>query len=454
MKMLLAFLLGMFLIQDLPASESTGYFYFGNTNLVGVGPLQDGKKSGTWKIYKRVEALEAPQVSLEEVRGVEVEETFDLSFPVYQINFEDNQPNGLMEEFYPTGQIKKLVNFSNGKLDGEFFEFSESGEVLLSGRYVDNFKEGDWNSYYSNGSKKSEYTYSKNLLQGTVKNYFPNGLLAEMIPFESGKLQGTYQSFFPNGMLQKSVEFENDLEHGVYLRFFEDGQKEVSGSFVKGELDGTWENYDNLGFLISKGAYQAGIRVGTWKEQVAEVQGFYRVGEYTNGGKSGTWKVMDEKGAELQEEQFVDDRLVAISAFTTVDGRVLDAGKLVNGSGKRMVYDREGHVLENGRYSKGIRTGVWYTYYPKSTVIASTGSYSSGKKVGTWRYFGINGESLGEDLFDSGNLAESREINPMENHNMPRQDFGRNLAAEPTSATDWQMLWRFKQTPAQSLINH
>lgn len=452
--MLLAFLLGMFLIQDLPASESTGYFYFGNTNLVGVGPLQDGKKSGTWKIYKRVNELDAPQESLDAVRGVEIEETFDLSKPVFLISFKENQPDGLMEEFYPNGQTKKLVNFSNGKLNGEFFEFSESGEVLLSGQYVDNFKEGEWNSYYRNGAKKSEYTYSNNLLQGTTKTYFPNGLLAEVISFEAGKLQGTYQAFFPNGQLQKSVEFVNDLEHGEYKRFYEDGQPEIIGSFNKGELNGRWENFDNLGFLISKGAYQAGIRVGTWKEQVAEVQGFYRVGEYTNGGKSGTWKVMDEKGAELQEEQFVDDRLVSISAFTTVDGRVLDAGKLVNGSGKRLVYDREGHVLENGRYSKGIRTGVWYTYYPKSTVIASTGSYSSGKKVGTWRYFGINGESLGEETFDSGNFAESREINPMENHNMPRQDFGRNLAAEPTSATDWQMLWRFKQTPAQSLINH
>jgi antitoxin component YwqK of YwqJK toxin-antitoxin module len=275
-----------------------------------------------------------------------------------------------------------------------------------------------------------------------------------MIPFESGKLQGTYQSFFPNGNLHKSIEFENDQEHGAYKRFFEDGQTEVSGSFAKGEWDGTWENYDNLGYLISKGAYQAGIRVGTWKEQIVEVQGFYRVGEYKDGGKSGTWKVIDQQAVELQEEQYESDRLVAISEFKTVDGRVLDAGKLVNGSGKRLMYDREGNLLENGRYTKGIRTGVWYTYYPNSTVIASTGSYSSGEKVGTWRYFGLNGESLGEEIFDSGNLAESREINPMENHNMARQDFRRNLVAEPTSANDLQLLMRFKQSHAQSLINH
>ena len=449
MKALLIILFGLSLTQYAFANDTQEYFYFGNTNLVGVGPIEEGKKSGTWRIYKRVNELDAPQESLDVVRGVEVEETFDLSKPVFQITFKDNQPDGLMEEFYPTGEIKKLVNFSQGRLNGDFFEFSESGEVLLSGRYVDDSKEGDWNSYFRNGSKKSEYFYSDNLLEGITKNYYPNGMLAEIIPFESGKLQGTYQAFFPNGILQKSVEFVNDQEDGHYKRFYEDGLPEIISSFAKGELYGKWENYDNLGYLVSKGEYQAGIRVGIWQEQIAEVQGFYRIGEYKDGGKSGTWKVIDQKGFEYQEEQFVDDQLVAIGAFTTIDGRVLDPGKLVNGTGKRMVYDREGNLLENGRYSKGIRTGVWYTYYPKSTAVASSGSYSEGEKTGTWRYFGLNGESLGEENFDSDNLAVSRDVNPMEKHNLARQNFRWDSPTEPTSSNDFQFLGRFKMQHMQ-----
>ena len=452
MKALLIILFGLSLTQYLPKNDTQEYFYFGNTNLVGVGTIEEGKKSGTWKIYKRVNELDAPKESLDVVRGEEIEEIFDLSMPVFQITFKDNQPDGLMEEFFPNGQIKKLVNFSKGRLNGEFFEFSESGEVLLSGSYENDFKEGDWNSYYRDGSKKSEYFYSKNLLQGTTKNYFPNGKLSEVIPFESGKLQGTYQAFFPNGVLQKSVDFVNDKEDGAYLRFFEDGQPEIIGQFTKGELNGSWENFDNLGTLISKGEYQVGIRLGTWKEQIREVQGFYRVGEYKEGSKEGMWKVVDEKGFVFQEEQFVLDRLVAISEFKTLDGRVLDAGKLVNGTGKRIVYDREGNLLENGRDAKGVRTGVWLTYYPKSTAVASSGSYSGEEKTGTWRYFGLNGESLGEETFDSGNLAESREINPMENHSMPRQNFRMSNAVEPTSSSDWEgSLMRFRQHVAQPL---
>lgn len=443
--MLFALLLSLGLTQYAPENDTQEYFYFGNTNLIGVGAIEEGKKSGTWKIYKRVETLEAPQTSLEVVRGIEIEETFDLTAPVYQINFRDNLPDGLMEEFYPTGEIKKLVNFSQGRLNGDFFEFSENGEVLLSGRYVDDFKEGDWNSYYRNGSKKSEYSYSNNLLQGNIKNYFPNGNLAEVISFESGKLQGTYQAFFPNGNLQKSVEFVNDQEDGHYKRFYEDGKPEIISSFVKGELYGIWENYDNLGYLVSKGEYQAGVRVGAWQEQIAEVQGFYRIGEYKDGSKSGTWKVIDHKGVEYQEEQFMDDRLVAISEFKTVDGKVLDAGNLVNGTGKRMIYDQDGNLLENGRYSKGIRTGVWFTYYPKSTAVASSGSYSEGEKTGTWRYFGLNGESLGEETFDSGDSAVASSENTLKNPSMNKQDhFRRKNPSEPSSSNDLEFLMRFK----------
>lgn len=453
MKTLLITLLGLILNQSMPENDSKDYFYFGNTNLVGVGPFKEGEKSGIWKIYKRVDELNDPKTSVEAVVEETVEELFDLSMPIFQITFKDNMPDGLMEEYYQNGQIKKLVNFSKGRLTGEYFEFSESGEVLLSGKYIDDLKEGDWYSYYRNGSKKSEYYYSKNLLQGLVKKFFPNGSLAEIIPFEEGKLEGTYQTFFPNGQLQKSVEFSNDQENGTYEQFYEDGQPEIISSFAKGELTGNWENFDNLGTLISKGEYLAGIRVGIWKEQVREVQGFYRLGEYKEGNKEGMWQIVDSQGMSYQEESYSQDRLIEISNFKTADGRLLDAGKLVKGTGKRLVYDLEGNLLEKGRYTKGVRTGVWLTYYPKSAVVASSGSYSDGTKSGTWRYFGLNGELLSEETFDQNTSVDARETDPIQKHNMARRDFGRNLAAEPTSSNDMRFLERFQIRNLQKLEN-
>lgn len=451
MKSIIALILGLSLIQNFPENDPQEYFYFGNTNLVGVGPLEDGKKQGAWKIYGRVEALDDPRITVESVKDVDLSESFDLASPLYQINFKENLPDGIMEEFYPTGQIKKLVNFSNGKLNGDFFEFSETGEVLLSGNYLDDQKSGDWISYFSNGNKKSEYSYENNLLNGPTQNYYPNGVLAEIIPFEANKLQGTYQAFFPSGAVQKTMEFENDLEHGVFKRYFEDGRLEMSGSYAKGELEGNWENYDNLGQLIAKGVYQSGYRIGEWQEQLPEIQGFYRTGLYKEGGKNGSWKIIDPNGFVYQEEQFENGRLMSISQFTLPNGKVLDVGRLNNGKGKRIIYGGEGNLLEKGRYSKGLRTGLWYTYYPKSDLIASSGSYEEGRKIGTWRYYDMTGESLGEEFFANGINSEQREASSLDNHLKDRQGFGRNQVSEPQSSTDLRFLERFKMPHVQQL---
>lgn len=442
MKALFSIILGLSLIQNFPENDPQEYFYFGNTNLIGVGTLEDGKKQGAWKIYGRIEALDNPRITVEAVKDVNLNESFDLSSPVYQINFHENLPDGIMEEFYPTGRIKKLVNFSAGKLKGDFFEFSETGEVLFSGSYLDDQKSGDWISYYSNGKKKSEYSYLNNLLHGSTQNYYSNGVLAEIIPFEAGKLQGTYQAFFPSGEVQKTMEFENDLEHGAFKLFFEDGRLEVSTSFYKGKLDGNWENYDNLGQLISKGAYQGGLREGEWQEQIPEIQGFYREGNYEEGSKTGSWKITDAEGFVYQEELFENGRLVSITEFTTPTGKVLDGGKLNKGKGKRIIYGREGNLLEKGRYSKGLRNGIWYTYYPNSDVIASSGSYLEGKKTGTWRYYDMTGELLSEERLGLGNSGQPDEAASLKA--IKKMHFEQSQFVEPSSANDPRILNQFR----------
>ncbi len=445
MKTLITIILGLALIQTLPENEDQEYFYFGNTNLIGVGSLEEGKKEGTWKIYGRINELDAPRETVEAVQNVDLETEFDLNTPLYHINFKENLPNGIMEEFYPDGQIKKLVSFSKGQLNGDFFEFSPTGEMMLSGRYLEDQKTGEWASFFPNGTKKSEFNYRENLLEGITKNFYPNGVLAEIIPFESGKIQGVYKSFFQNGSPFKSVQFEAGVENGDFRLFFEDGQLNVACSFSAGELDGEWESYDNLGNLLSKGTYQRGIRSGEWKEQIPELLGFYRLGNYAEGNRSGAWKVIEDSDFVYQEEFFEAGKLISISEFTIATGQKLNAGKLNNGNGKRTVFKKDGDILEKGRYSKGLRSGIWYTFFPKSDRVASSGSYVDGQKYGTWKYYGLNGEFLSEESFGTRSPSEIREAATFDNHNLARQDFGRNLVAEPVSANDLRFLERFKR---------
>jgi hypothetical protein len=125
------------------ASQAQGFFYFGNSNLVGTGKMEGESKEGVWRIYSRKLLAENPGPAVAAVVDQEVKENFNLNIPLYQLEFKNNLMDGVFEEFYPDGSTKKVVNYQNGMLHGDFFEFSKEGEVLLSGSYFQGEKSGD-----------------------------------------------------------------------------------------------------------------------------------------------------------------------------------------------------------------------------------------------------------------------------------------------------------------------
>ena len=407
MKSLVILFLGISLLTVSSQAIGQNYFYFGNTNLVGTGPMLGDKKSGSWKVYQRKQVEENPRVATYAVPQAEAEQFFDLRVPFYRLDMQENLVDGVMEEFYPGGQVKKLVNYKAGKLEGDFFEFNEEGELLLSGSYELGKRSGEWVVYRSDGTKKSEYTYSNNLLEEFALSYYPSGQLAERIPFEQGVVNGLYESFFPDGRLQQSLVFVDGLEGGPLKQFYADGTLALSCSFSKGLLDGNWEKYSPTGQLETRGGYSKGERDGAWREPYPEVAGFFWVGKYEKDKKEGIWEVQNSTGFIHQEEIFQSGSLVEISEFTAETGLVLDAGRLEKGDGKRYFFDAAGNRLEKGRYANGQRTGIWYTYFPSTNLVASSGSYVANKKRGTWKYYDINSQLISEEIIPASTEAES-----------------------------------------------
>jgi antitoxin component YwqK of YwqJK toxin-antitoxin module len=407
MKLLACLLFGIALLTVNHEAIAQDYFYFGNTNLVGTGPMLGDKKSGSWKVYQRKQVEENPRSTNLKVPLNEVEQVFDLRVPFYRLDMQENLVDGVMEEFYPGGQVKKLVNYKAGKLEGDFFEFTEEGELLLSGSYEQGQRSGEWVVYRSDGTKKSEYTYSNNLLEEFALSYYPSGQLAERIPFERGVINGLYESFFPNGRLQQSLVFVDGMEGGPLKQFYTDGTLALSCSFSKGLLDGNWEKYSSTGQLESRGIYSKGERAGEWKEIYPEIAGFFWVGKYEKDKKEGIWEVQNASGFIHQKETFQTGSLMEISEFTAESGLVLDAGRLEKGDGKRYFFDAAGNRLEKGRYANGQRTGIWYTYFPSTNLVASSGGYVANKKRGTWKYYDINSQLVSEEIIPGGRESES-----------------------------------------------
>ena len=407
MKFLAILLLSITFLTVSREARGQEYFYFGNTNLVGIGARIEGKRNGSWKVYQRKEVEDNPRVANLEVPLDDLEQNFDLRVPFYRIDLRDNLPDGVMEEFFAGGQVKKIVNYKAGLLDGDFFEFNEEGELLLSGNYEQGQRSGDWVVYRSDGTKKSEYTYRNNLLEEFALSYYPSGQLAERIPFEKGVVNGFYESFFPDGKVQQSLQFVDGLEGGPLKQYYADGTLALSCSFFKGLLEGNWEKFSTSGQLEAQGAYRKGERDGAWREMYPEVAGFFWAGNYEKGKKEGVWKVLGAADFVHQEETYLMGSLVAISEFTTKSGLVLDAGQLEKGDGRRFFFDQEGNRLEKGRYANGQRTGIWYTYFPSTNLVASSGGYVADKKRGTWKYYDINSQLISEEIIPADRETEA-----------------------------------------------
>ena len=414
MKFLTILLLSITLLTVSREARGQEYFYFGNTNLVGTGPRVEGKKNGSWKVYQRKKVEANPRIANLEVPLDELEQNFDLRVPFYRIDLHGNLPDGVMEEFFAGGQVKKIVNYKAGILDGGFFEFNEEGELLLSGTYEQGQRSGDWVVYRSDGTKKSEYNYRNNLLEEFALSYYPSGQLAERIPFAQGVVNGFYESFFPDGKVQQSLEFVDGLEGGPLKQYYADGTLALSCSFFKGLLEGNWEKFSTSGQLEAQGAYRKGERDGAWREMYPEVAGFFWTGNYEKGKKEGVWKVLGAADFVHQEETYLMGSWAAISGFTTKSGLVLDAGQLEKGDGRRFFFDQEGNRLEKGRYANGQRTGIWYTYFPSTNLVASSGGYVANKKRGTWKYYDINSQLISEEIIPADRETESidRSANP------------------------------------------
>ncbi|MDP4655802.1 MAG: hypothetical protein NWS90_01435 [Algoriphagus sp.] len=391
-------------------AHAQGYFYFGNSNLVGTGRMVGTSKEGVWVIYGRKEQVANPISAVAEVGEMDVKENFNLEFPLYELTFKSNQVDGIFQEFYPEGMTKKLVNYQNGLLHGEFFEFSRQGEVLLSGAYFEGEKSGDWFVYRSDGSLKSEYSYQNNQLEGLSIAYYASGQVSERIPFENGEINGLYESFFPDGSLKQSVNFVGGQEQGEFNQFHVDGKLAIVANFSKGILEGLWENFDEQGRLLARGGYFLGERTGEWKEIYPPVSNFYQKGNYKDGLKDGKWQVLGADDFVHQEETFGEGVLLAISEFKTRTGDKLDGGSLAEGDGKRVLYDAEGNRLEKGRYTNGLRSGTWYAYFPETNLVARAGTYVNGQKRGTWKYYDFTGQLVSEEVFTTSSEESERTV--------------------------------------------
>lgn len=388
----------IFFLFSASDSIQLSYLYFGNTNLMGVGEISNGKKEGLWKVYFSNNPQDNPEPSLLKANPNVFEEKFTPERLVFQIQFKGDLPDGLFQENYPSGEIKSITFFEDGKQNGDFREFHKNGEIKAQGAYLNGKKEGAWEEFYENGNTGLAVNYQNGLMQGIAKGYFLDGKPQWEIPYQNGKIDGEYRLFFANGNLQERGIYEEGIPQGPMEKFNEEGKLIVRGDFLNGKPDGMWVSFNKSGDLVFEGEFKQGIASGQWKEQVDILPGFYREGQLEEGVKEGEWMLTNEFGETVQVETYKSGKLISIGPFRVAE-KELDGGKLRNGTGQRIFYDSEGHILAKGKYSKGIQKGDWYFYFPKSNRVAAAGRLVGSDRTGMWYFYSFEGKIIDQQEY-------------------------------------------------------
>ncbi|WP_296703920.1 toxin-antitoxin system YwqK family antitoxin [Algoriphagus sp.] len=321
------------------------YFYFGNDNLVGVGNLKEGEKSGEWKVFYKINPENSPDPNFEKVDPEFFDKNFNKEIPIYVISFSEDIPEGVFQENYPSGAVKTLAIFENGELENEFKEFFENGDKKSTGQFEAGKRSGEWQEYYESGQLKSSISFVDGMEEGEAIYYTPEGVIEMKFSNSKGKWNGLYQAFFPNGELKE------------------------------------------------KGIFKDGIRSGEWFEQLNVMPEYFRKGNYLKDLKEGEWTVIDMEGKHLQTENYQAGKLISVIEIQNAEN-LKDQYLVKKGKGQRIFYDDQGFIKAKGKISKGKINGKWVFYFPNSNRITSSGRFIGTERVGKWNFYSYEGEII------------------------------------------------------------
>jgi len=168
----------------------------------------------------------------------------------------DNKEDGLWEDFYEDGNLKRKMNFKNGLRHGNFIEYFDNSDISLIGKYWHNQKIDTLKWFYKDGTIKIKEVYIVDTINkkcvGYVNHFFENGKIHKIVPILDWKREGIAKLYYENGNLKFLTEYKNDVIEGIVKGYHENGKLYYSGK-VKDNIKEKvfeFEYYDEEGNLV------------------------------------------------------------------------------------------------------------------------------------------------------------------------------------------------------------
>lgn len=150
-------------------------------------------------------------------------------------------PDGVVNEYFANGVLRKSVKFRDGYEDGLSLEYYPSGDLF------------------------EENHYRRGILHGPSKTYRQDGQLWMEAHYKNGKLHGPFTGYRDNGSVEKKMEYMFGKLHGSYIVYNKHGFVVEEGKFVRGKKQGAYRVYHDTGHPSRIETYRQGKMISCEK---------------------------------------------------------------------------------------------------------------------------------------------------------------------------------------------
>jgi antitoxin component YwqK of YwqJK toxin-antitoxin module len=129
--------------------------------------------------------------------------------------YTDQPFSGVVEEFYPNGQVKAKTEYRQGREHGTSRMWYEDGRPLWERRYRNGKKHGEHKGWWPNGQLKFLYHFAGGEHEGAARDWYANGQLAQCFQYEKGQEAGLQQAWRENGKLYINYVVKAGKRYGL-----------------------------------------------------------------------------------------------------------------------------------------------------------------------------------------------------------------------------------------------
>lgn len=362
---------------------------------------------------------------------------------IRELNFKNNELEGVQHYFYPNLEKSEDVTYTQGKKNGPFKDYYWTGALRLEGSFLNEQNHGSHKSYYPNGGVFCEFNYTNGSQNGKNICYWPNGTKSSEhttvnnqaeglafyyneagdkiseFNFSKGKYHGKGITYF-DGKQQKTIrEYTQDVESNDSKDFYENGQIKNENFYVNGKIR-HYKSYDIQGNLSNETLYdEKGNKTET--KYYSNNGKIYLTEIFKNGEaqklllyypdpknpkeinlKNAQVEVKDSEGRLLAKGQYKDYKLEGEWTYYLKNGHINYKKTFKNDMADGLITTyKEGEILHfKENYKEDQPHGIYESYLHDKVYLRLY--EKEGVNEGPYQYFQPNGNLSSEGYFQNG----------------------------------------------------